>query len=368
MAVNFVHAAVGVVPQRAIAEGQGGRGFVELVSSDLGEILAPGADRLAAPALLAARRADQVNRDSGARVPQDQASTSHGLVVGVCNEGQEAWFVFHSAPQFRPARSRRAAVLDLPGVVERVPGGSPDGVGNRPPYPLRRVVDAYEDGLAKGADRRAVPPIGLLQPDSDSLRVLHFRSEDVVEHVVAIPAAATRAFAQVGRRLRHDLVEVPPARFEEAAHALFRRLGLLGGLAGRRLGCLVRRGLVRRTGAWASRPARVERAVVLCGLLRRALAGFVCGRLVRLEGTWRRRCGGRRRVDVELRSRSGEYGGADDPADDHRRDHHGSEYEAAGLVHAPILWSQAQNGLGIGCEFSTASRDDTVFETHLGLT
>ena len=60
------------------------------------------------------------------------------------------------------------------------------------------------------------------------------------------------------------------------------------------------------------------------------------------------------RVDVERRSRTGEDGGADDPAEDHRSDHHGSEYEAAGLGHAPILWSQAHNVLGIGCEFCPA--------------
>src|ERR1700693_2443938 len=71
--VGLVHTPIGVVPQVDPADGQCRCGLLELARSDLGEVLPLGADRLSTPARLATCGADEVDRDAGARVPQDQA-------------------------------------------------------------------------------------------------------------------------------------------------------------------------------------------------------------------------------------------------------------------------------------------------------
>src|SRR5450759_3219708 len=88
--VASVHSAVGVVPQLDAADRQRRRRRLELRGSNLREILLPGAERLAAPARLATRGADEVDRDSGAGVPQDQAATPHRLIVGMGHHDDES--------------------------------------------------------------------------------------------------------------------------------------------------------------------------------------------------------------------------------------------------------------------------------------
>src|ERR1700674_4394580 len=97
--VGLVDAAVGVVPQLHAADGQRGRGLLELVGSDLGEILLLGAERFACPTRFAACRADEMDRDPGAGVSQDEAAASHGLVIGVGHHDEETRLAFHQRPK-----------------------------------------------------------------------------------------------------------------------------------------------------------------------------------------------------------------------------------------------------------------------------
>src|SRR5450759_5115142 len=150
-----------------------------------------GLERLAAPARLAAGGADQLYRDTGAGVSQDQAPASHRLVVGMGHHDEDPRRILHHRQD--SARGLPAAsVLDLPRVVQRVPGGTARREGNRPFLASVRIVEALDDGFAEGADRRFVSAVRLLEADTDPLRVLHLRAEDVVEHRIAISAAAAR--------------------------------------------------------------------------------------------------------------------------------------------------------------------------------
>src|SRR5712691_5102259 len=95
------------------------------------------------------------------------------------------------------------AVFHLPRVVEGVPGGAPNRVDDRPLLLAVRVGEALEQR----------PAVRSLQAETDPLRVLQFRAQHVVEHLVAVPAAAARPLAQLLRGLGPHAVEIFPAGF-----------------------------------------------------------------------------------------------------------------------------------------------------------
>ncbi len=115
----------------------------------------------------------------------------------------------------RGASARRAAVLDLPGVVERMPGDPARRIPGRPfPAGERRAVRWLPEHLehrpaqrvtasrssARGAARRRpdLASVGLVGPD------------DVLDDPIAIAPAAAGTLAQLGRGGRDDPVQDGP--------------------------------------------------------------------------------------------------------------------------------------------------------------
>src|SRR5438876_10648555 len=90
------------------------------------------------------------------------------------------------------------AVFDLPRVVEGVPGGAPDRVGDGPSSVRARVAEAGEERLA----------VRRLQAHADPLAVFELGVQHVLEHLVAVPSSTARSLAQFGRRVGDDPVEV----------------------------------------------------------------------------------------------------------------------------------------------------------------
>src|SRR3954471_21688841 len=110
-----------------------------------------------------------------------------------------------------------AAVLELPGVVEHVPGAAPDQELQLPgPRRLTRRVmppDALVDGIAVRLEGVAVLPGVQGDLDADLRRELvDLRAVDVPDDLLALAAASTGALAQLPRDARRDLVERAPAR------------------------------------------------------------------------------------------------------------------------------------------------------------
>src|SRR5438270_3253040 len=98
-----------------------------------------------------------------------------------------------------------AAVLDLPGVVEGVPGESARCVARVPAVGLQRSAlrgpaQGFEEGLT----------VGLVEAEADLSRVSEFGPLDVLADLVPVPTAAPRALPKLGRGLGHDLVERLP--------------------------------------------------------------------------------------------------------------------------------------------------------------
>src|SRR2546428_15183 len=112
-----------------------------------------------------------------------------------------------SGPQPTTARGRRLticssmsylgyAVFHLPRVVQRVPRGASRGVRHRPLLLAVGIAQARAQRCAKPFDRAGVVPGGLLLAQADPLRVLDLGAEHVLEHLVAIAAAAARSFGE----------------------------------------------------------------------------------------------------------------------------------------------------------------------------
>src|SRR5439155_13025058 len=121
----------------------------------------------------------------------------------------------------RPSISQLGyAVFHLPRVVERVPRGAPRRVWHGPLLLPVGIAKASAEADPKALDRGGVIPGRLLLMQADLLRVLDFGREDVLEHLVAIPAAATRSLLELRRRLGAHLFEVLPARLHDRCHAL----------------------------------------------------------------------------------------------------------------------------------------------------
>src|ERR1700682_3004687 len=91
--------AIRVLPQLDPADGQRGSGLLQLRGADLRKVLAFGAARLARPAGLTPRGADQVHRNPGSAVSKDQSAATHRLVVGMRHHDQKTRLVFHQRPK-----------------------------------------------------------------------------------------------------------------------------------------------------------------------------------------------------------------------------------------------------------------------------
>ena len=118
-----------------------------------------------------------------------------------------------------------AAVLDLPGVVQHVPGEAADRVSDRPGLGARVLGerqggdDGVRDRPAVGGDGVAVAAMGRPQAKTELAGVGELGRDHVVDDGVAVPSAATRPLAQRGRRSGGDAVEDRPRRLEEAQEA-----------------------------------------------------------------------------------------------------------------------------------------------------
>ena len=126
-------------------------------------------------------------------------------------------------------------VLDLPGVVEGVPGPSPDEVPGGPSTAAARAAGSYlaasrggqpvEDGAADRLAPRRPFPVRWALP-AERLHVPFFRLDHVPDDPVQVPAAAARALPKLsppGGLL--PPVQGPPARPEQALEAT--ALGIL---------------------------------------------------------------------------------------------------------------------------------------------
>src|SRR5215469_3648655 len=116
-----------------------------------------------------------------------------------------------------------APVLDLPGVVERVPGAAPGGETDRPAARHRRCPVAgpgehRADIRPQRGDRGGVAGGGLAVPDAQLAGERRVRAEHVIDDLAEVPAASARALPQPrGRRVR-DLVEHLPRRHGQGGH------------------------------------------------------------------------------------------------------------------------------------------------------
>src|SRR5438552_7601696 len=125
-------------------------------------------------------------------------------------DSSSGWAITTSRPPFCSSIDESGyAVFHLPRVVEGVPGGSPHRVDDRPLL--------FAVWLRKALEKRLA--VRLLEPETDPLRVLQLSAQHVLEHLVPVPAAAARSFAQPLRRLGPDAVEVFPAGVHERDHS-----------------------------------------------------------------------------------------------------------------------------------------------------
>src|SRR5438094_8273447 len=83
------------------------------------------------------------------------------------------------------------AVFDLPRVVDGVPGGAPDRVGDGPSSVRFRVTEAGEQSLA----------VRRLQAHAGPLAVFELGVERAREPRVGVPSSAAPSLAQLGWRL-----------------------------------------------------------------------------------------------------------------------------------------------------------------------
>src|SRR5438270_928620 len=94
------------------------------------------------------------------------------------------------------------AILDLPGMVEHVPGHPSHDVSHRP-LPVLAAADGFRDHCA------LLLPVGARGHSRTGLGgIAAFGLHDVAPYVVPITTATTRALAQCSGRGRHHLVEV----------------------------------------------------------------------------------------------------------------------------------------------------------------
>ena len=144
----------------------------------------------------------------------------------VIGEAAAAVGLMHAPDRSRPRRSRassarpsdtsgRRAVLDLPGVVEDVPGDPPCGVPRRPlaardRRPVRRLAEDRHHGRAEVVDRRTVRRVDPRPLDAHDLRVGLFRLDHMGEDLVPVAAATARTLAELGRGPGDDVVEGRP--------------------------------------------------------------------------------------------------------------------------------------------------------------
>src|SRR3954453_13285877 len=96
------------------------------------------------------------------------------------------------------------AVLDLPGVVEHVPGHPAQHIPRRP-LPILAPTEGVRDHCAL-----LLPVCARGHPCTRLRGVAPLCLHDVPTHVVTVAAAAARPLAQTGRRLRCYRVEMPP--------------------------------------------------------------------------------------------------------------------------------------------------------------
>ncbi|PZR94093.1 MAG: hypothetical protein DLM67_12875 [Candidatus Nephthysia bennettiae] len=131
-----------------------------------------------------------------------------------------------------------AAVLDLPGVVEGVPGDPPSGVPAGPALAAalgRWRAQAAEDGLSEGGDSGPVLPRRLAQAEAEPARVSRLGRQDVGDDLVAVAPTTTRPLAKLGRGAGHHPVEDGPRPLEQGGEALrllsVQRPAIAGGLS-----------------------------------------------------------------------------------------------------------------------------------------
>src|SRR3954454_21753625 len=101
------------------------------------------------------------------------------------------------------------AVLDLPGVVQHVPGHPAQDISRRPLAGLA-APERVRDHCALLLPRR---PWG--HPGAGFGRIASLRLHDVPAYVVTVATAPARPFAQLRRRTRYDLVEGVPDALEQ---------------------------------------------------------------------------------------------------------------------------------------------------------
>src|SRR5712692_6327770 len=115
-----------------------------------------------------------------------------------------------------------AAVLDLPRVIEQMPGHAPRNVARRPSLlaslrSARRRADRVEDRLASRLHRDLVVSHGRLELEPEPGCVCGLGVDDVFGDLVAVAATAPRSLAQLGGRFRDCLVEYCPRRPQQRA-------------------------------------------------------------------------------------------------------------------------------------------------------
>jgi hypothetical protein len=123
-------------------------------------------------------------------------------------------------------------------MVEDVPGDPARGVAGRPALgdrrrPVGRLAQHRHDRVAQGGDRVRVVDGGWAVLDAEPAGVARLRPQHVVDHLVAVAAAAAWALAQLARRAGDHLVEQRPRRGDQRGLALCvagaERLGVGGG-------------------------------------------------------------------------------------------------------------------------------------------
>src|SRR6202022_3263764 len=118
-----------------------------------------------------------------------------------------------------------APILDLPGVIEKVPGHTAGDIAWRPSLLAGRRgsrgrLNRIDDHLSPCPYARPVFPPGRLRADSELRGIRRLGIDDVVRDLVAVPPAAARALAQLGRRLRDNCVEHLPRGGEQRVDSL----------------------------------------------------------------------------------------------------------------------------------------------------
>src|SRR5882672_1837972 len=221
--IDAADASVRVVPQLDSADGEGGRGVLELARANLCEILFDRATGFSRPACLP--RVAQIRfTGTPARLwrrmrPPQPIDSSSGCAI----TSRRPW-AFSIATHDSPAPLLLASVLHLPGMIERVPRHASGDIRHRPLLDSIRIRQALENRLAERSHGRLLRAFRLLQAQADLPCVTPLSAEDVDEHRVTIPSPAARPLAQGRGSLRDNLVEILPASRDQISHAF----GLLG--------------------------------------------------------------------------------------------------------------------------------------------